>query len=157
MHFPAKKSPEDIDPVSLTEPALSASEWDEYLRGWSLFNSGEFWHAHEAWENVWRQRREDSRIFFQGIIQLAAGLHLLLRADRFAGMMRNFDKAEEKLRIFPDRFLGVNVAAVLSSLHHIRQRAGELGPERIRQFDRTQFPRVSVHPDRSISSTVPHR
>ncbi len=157
MQIPSKKRPEDINPIGLTEPTLSVSEWDEYLRGWGLFNTTEFWDAHEAWENVWRQRKEDSRIFFQGIIQFAAALHLLLEAKRFAGMMRNFDKAEEKLRLFPRRFLGLDVTSVLSSLSGIRERAGRLGPERIHQFDRTLLPRFTVHRDYPFPSTVPHR
>jgi uncharacterized protein len=157
MRVPGKKKPEEIDPRQLTEPLLLDSEREEYLRGWSLFNNTEFWHAHEAWENVWKRRSEDSRIFFQGIIQFAAALHLLMDTRRFDGMMRNFDKAEKKLRLFPHHFLGVDVSAVLSSLSQLRDTASRLGPERLRQFDPTLLPRFTVNSEPSTSPTAPHR
>ncbi|MDH3251798.1 MAG: DUF309 domain-containing protein [Ignavibacteria bacterium] len=144
MPAPAKKKPEEINPGELTEPSLSEEEWKEYMSGWDLFNRGEFWHAHEAWESVWKRRTEDSRIFFQGIIQLAAALHLLMKADRFDGMIRNFEKAEKKLRLFPEYFLRTNVRALLWSLEQVREEALRLGPDNLRRFDRTLLPGVTL-------------
>ena len=41
-----------------------------------LFNSGEYWLAHEALETVWRSIiKEDEARVFQGLIQAAALLH----------------------------------------------------------------------------------
>jgi len=40
-----------------------------------LFNSGEYWSAHEALETVWRSIiKEDEARVFQGLIQAAAAL-----------------------------------------------------------------------------------
>ena len=115
-----KKSVKDIDVTLLHEPPMSAEDWREFEEGWQLFNNRQFWNAHEAWENVWKRRPEESRIFFQGIIQLAAAYHLLLVKQRYGGMMRNFEKAEEKLRLFPTTFLGVNVQLLLDSIDDAR-------------------------------------
>jgi len=64
----SKKTIHEIDRSCLVEPALSKEDWDEYWRGWQLFNERQFWHAHEAWENIWKRCPAESRIFFQGII-----------------------------------------------------------------------------------------
>ncbi|HEX5579276.1 MAG TPA: DUF309 domain-containing protein, partial [Candidatus Limnocylindria bacterium] len=48
----------------------------------SLFNEVRYWHAHEAWETLWRAAPDDERDFYQGLIQLAAGLLHLQRRNR---------------------------------------------------------------------------
>jgi len=48
-----------------------------------LFNSGEFWLAHEALETVWRSiiKEDDARVW-QGLIQAAAALLHRARGNR---------------------------------------------------------------------------
>ena len=67
-------------------PPLDPTEADELLRrGVSLFNGLRYWHAHEAWETLWRAADEEDRDFYQGLIQVAAGLlHLQRRNARGA-------------------------------------------------------------------------
>lgn len=139
-----KKSASEIDVALLSEPALSAEEWREYEEGWRLFNERQFWQAHEAWENVWRRRPEESRIFFQGIIQLAAAYHLLVVKKRYGGTMRNFEKAEEKLRLFPSFFLGVKVGDLLQAIDGARAEVRRVGAENLSVFDLSVIPVVVV-------------
>jgi predicted metal-dependent hydrolase len=47
--------------------------------GRAAFNRGEYWAAHELWEQVWRTLDGPERTSVQGLIQLAAGLHHLQR------------------------------------------------------------------------------
>jgi len=64
-------------------PPLTASEANElFRRGVSLFNEVRYWHAHEAWETLWRAAPDEERDFYQGLIQLAAGLLHLQRRNR---------------------------------------------------------------------------
>jgi predicted metal-dependent hydrolase len=55
-------------------------------RGIDLFNSGEYWHAHEAWELEWMpDRKGPDAGFYKGLIQVAAGcLHYTRRNRRGA-------------------------------------------------------------------------
>jgi predicted metal-dependent hydrolase len=53
-----------------------------FRRGVSLFNEVRYWHAHEAWETLWRAAPDEERDFYQGLIQLAAGLLHLQRRNR---------------------------------------------------------------------------
>lgn len=50
--------------------------------GRAAFNRGEFFAAHELWEDVWRELAGDERVLAQGLIQIAAGLHHLQRGRR---------------------------------------------------------------------------
>jgi predicted metal-dependent hydrolase len=66
--------------------ALDPAEADRlFAEGVSLFNGVRYWHAHEAWETLWRSAPDEERDFYQGLIQLAAGLlHLQRRNARGA-------------------------------------------------------------------------
>lgn len=44
-------------------------------QGVMLFNAGLFFEAHEALENVWRDAQGDTKVFLQGMAQIAAALH----------------------------------------------------------------------------------
>ena len=72
-------------------PPIDAAQADEiFRRGISLFNGVRYWHAHEAWEELWRAAPDEERDFYQGLILLAAGLLHLQR--------RNARGARNKLR-----------------------------------------------------------
>ena len=45
-----------------------------YLAGIVLFNRGDFFEAHEVWEQLWMEPGEDKK-FFQGLIQAAVALN----------------------------------------------------------------------------------
>ena len=49
-------------------------ECESYLRGIDLFNTGYYWEAHEAWENVWNAlgREGLEADLLKGLIKLAA-------------------------------------------------------------------------------------
>jgi hypothetical protein len=80
-------------------PPIPADQAEEFFRrGVSLFNGARYWHAHEAWEELWRAAADPERDFYQGLIQLAAGLLHLQR--------RNLRGARNKLREGTDRLRG---------------------------------------------------
>jgi predicted metal-dependent hydrolase len=47
--------------------------------GRRAFNRGEFYEAHEFWEEVWNEIDDPERAWVQGMIQIATGLHKLVR------------------------------------------------------------------------------
>ena len=52
------------------------AEYDErYLRGVALFNAGEYFDAHEVWEDLWRDCPAADRRFYQSLIQAAVALY----------------------------------------------------------------------------------
>jgi hypothetical protein len=105
-----RKAVDGIDPTKLTELALTDEDREDFKRGIRLFNEGRFWHAHEAWEQVWRRHPEDGRLFIQGLIQMAAAFHLLIDKKRYVGARSNFDKALTRLVLFEPTFLDLPVS-----------------------------------------------
>lgn len=115
MHIPKKRA-EQVRKERLQEPDLGGDERVLFEEGIRLFNARRYWDAHESWEEVWRRREEESRIFFQGIIQAAAGFHLVVEHPRLGGASKNLAKSLEKLDLFPERFLGIDVAQLRRSI-----------------------------------------
>jgi predicted metal-dependent hydrolase len=90
-------------------PPLPAPEADElFRRGVALFNGVRYWHAHEAWETLWRAAPDQERDFYQGLIQLAAGLLHLQRRNR-RGARNKLSEGVAKLKPYQPAHGGIFV------------------------------------------------
>ena len=139
-----KKRGEEIDRSDLSEPNLTSDEWKRFFEGVALFNERKFWEAHEAWEDVWKIREEDSRILFQAIIQAAAAYHLVLVKRRYVGAHNNINKALKKLELFSGRFLGIDVDDLRSILVASKSEMERLGADRFQDFPERLVPMLKV-------------
>lgn len=109
-----------------SESALGPS----FVRGVSLFNAGQWWEAHEAWEEVWHAATGDDRLFVQGLILLAAALHKRWQHGSLSA--RNYHKALAKWKSLPPQMYGLELLqvqqAVWEALHEAGQRP-QLAPQ----------------------------
>ncbi|HSG38028.1 MAG TPA: DUF309 domain-containing protein [Thermoanaerobaculia bacterium] len=98
-------------------PAFSPEERRRlFRRGLDLFNSGSFYEAHEAWEDIWRSTTPEPKDLFQGLIQVAAALHQSLDLKRTAGPRRTFAKARRRLEPFAPVSHGLDITDLLESV-----------------------------------------
>ncbi|MGN6184886.1 MAG: DUF309 domain-containing protein [Thermoanaerobaculia bacterium] len=105
------------------------------LRGIALFNDCHFWHAHEAWEELWLAATGEEKIFLQGLIQLAAAYHHVQRGTMRGGV-RLFDASLSKLSPFPNGYLGIDRASVIERAIEHREKIA-----RGEQIDGTELPK----------------
>jgi predicted metal-dependent hydrolase len=90
-------------------PALDPDEVDRLFReGIALFNGVRYWHAHESWETLWRAAGDDDRDFYQGLIQVAAGL-LHLQRRNLRGARLKLEQGIDKLRPYEPAHRGIFV------------------------------------------------
>lgn len=80
----------------------------EYLQGIELFNRGEFFEAHEAWESVWLRSQGPMRLFYQALIQSAAAM-LHQRNGNRVGADNLYRLSLEKFADLPDAMLGLDL------------------------------------------------
>jgi predicted metal-dependent hydrolase len=87
----------------------------EYLHGIELFNSGKYWEAHEAWEEIWRVSQGDLKLFYQGLIQAAAAL---LHYDRhnLRGTNLCMNNALAKLEKLASPFMSLDLSRFTAQL-----------------------------------------
>lgn len=79
-----------------------------FRRGIALFNGVRYWHAHEEWERLWRAAPDAERDFYQGLIQVAAGL-LHLQRRNLRGARTKLSEGLERLRPYQPAHQGVFV------------------------------------------------
>ena len=90
-----------------------------YLAGVRLFNSGHYYEAHEALEEVWRGCAKGSpeRLFYQALIQIAAAC-LHRRRGRWRPALLQYGRAMEKLdRLVQPVLLGMDLDALRTAAH----------------------------------------
>jgi predicted metal-dependent hydrolase len=95
-------------------------DWSEgaLAEGLRLYEAGEFFTAHEAWESVWLAAPEPEKTFLQGLIQVTAAFHHLQR-DNPLGAMLLLQAALRRLDRYPDSFGGISLTVLR---HDIRER-----------------------------------
>jgi uncharacterized protein len=76
-------------------------------RGRALFNARLFWEAHEAWEAAWMEEGGDTRLFLQGLIQVAAGYYKAFVQEQPVGCVKLLGTGLDKLRPLDGRFGGI--------------------------------------------------
>jgi len=102
--------------VSL-HPVLSADERRRLLRvGLELFHQGDFFAAHETWEEVWRSTTPEPKTLLQGLIQVAAALHQIRDLHRREGPRGTLAKARRNLEPYAPTALGLDVEDLLRAV-----------------------------------------
>ena len=93
-----------------------ASSTPRLLRGVELFNSGQYWEAHEVWEAEWTpDRRGPDSGFYKGLIQIAAGCLHYTRHNR-RGAVNKWTSGADYLRPYLPTHRGVHLAALVATV-----------------------------------------
>ena len=91
---------------------------DLFQDGIFFFNAGRYFEAHEAWEEVWREARGPLRLFYQGLIQAAVGLHHLGQGN-LKGATAQLRKSLSKLDQYPERFCRIDNKKLIADLRRV--------------------------------------
>ena len=101
-----------------------------YLTGVELFNAGEFFEAHEVWEDLWMECSSAERRFFQALIQAAVALHHFGRGNS-TGATRLFHSGRRYMEPYRPAYLGLDVEQFWKTMEaHLAPAltGGESGP-----------------------------
>jgi predicted metal-dependent hydrolase len=95
---------------------------DTFERGLALFNRGEFFGCHEAWEELWLHSSGSDKVFYQGLIQAAVAI---LHAERgnLRGATSTWRKACVKLDALPAIHMGIALGEFRDALTEFFQDA----------------------------------
>jgi uncharacterized protein len=118
-----------------------------FTRGVEHFNAGEFWEAHESWEELWLAAESDLVEFLQGLIQLAAAYHHVKRGT-WRGAVRLFDASLRRLDPFPVVYCGLDRSAAVTAARDHRERTARSvqsgAPDALSE---SEYPRLSPVPE----------
>ena len=63
--------------------------------GWAAavaeFNAGNYFEAHEIWEGLWNEAVGEEKLFYQGLVQVAAG-YAKLAVGEVSGARKLFER-----------------------------------------------------------------
>src|SRR5436309_15627145 len=91
---------------------------DLLAEGINFFNNGRYFEAHETWEDLWRRTRGPLRLFYQGLVQAAVGLHHLGRGN-LNGARAQLKKSISKLEQYPERFCQIDNGQFVADLRRV--------------------------------------
>lgn len=126
-------------------PVLTAGERRRLLRdGIDQLHRGDFFAAHETWEEVWRSTTPEPKTLLQGLIQVAAALHQIRDLQRREGPRRTLAKARRNLEPYAPSALGLDIEGLLRSVaawqDWIERQDGEPPePPRVRVVDEEEL------------------
>jgi len=86
-----------------------------FHEGLHLFNTGRWFEAHEAWEDIWHEAEGDRKPFYQGLIQAAVTLEHVRRGNP-RGVRNVFASCRSKFERVPRHMMGVDTHALLEAL-----------------------------------------
>ena len=102
---------------ALEDGALDDAARADLIRGARLFDAGQHFEAHEVWEDRWRVSTDETeRLFFQGLIQLAAALHKRRVMGDPVSAERLLAKGLAKLDAGPAQVHGLDVRALCARM-----------------------------------------
>jgi hypothetical protein len=120
-----------------------------------LFNRGQFFEAHEVWEDAWRRARDADEVFLHGLIQVAAGFHKL-QCGQPSGTVSLLTKGVAKLTaVPPDAFIPElpSFRASVGTWKEIAARMTERGADELDVSALPRLPDPRRHPlERRIDS-----
>ena len=90
-----------------------------YQEGLNYFKSGDYFEAHESWEDLWSDFYLEDRKFIQGLIQLSVSF-VHLERENMNGAKSLLNKSIEKFQLFSGVHRNVNLESLVRlSLIHI--------------------------------------
>ena len=115
--YRGEKAPHD--PGLMAWEELNETQKSLFIEGCNLFNEGKFWHAHEAWEDLWKSLKPLGKKVetdaVQGIIQIAALLYNYER-EKIRGVVNMASKLLVRLSGIEHGIWGVDVSKLRTSL-----------------------------------------
>ncbi len=106
------------------------------LRGLREFNRREFYECHETLEEAWMAESGPVRDLYRVILQVSVAYYHITN-ENYNGAIKMFLRAVQWFAPLPDSCQGIDIAALRENVTAVRAHLEALGPDRIRDFDRT--------------------
>ena len=86
-----------------------------YKEGLNYYKSGDYFEAHESWEDLWSDFYLEDRKFIQGLIQLSVSF-VHLERENMNGAKSLLNKSIEKFQLFSGVHRNVNLESLVRQI-----------------------------------------
>ncbi len=125
-------------PMKSSDCADTAAIHPRAADGLRLFNQGQYFEAHEALEDAWRDEPGPIRELYRGILQ-AAVVYLHIRRGNYSGSLKVFRRSQRWLNGWPEVCRGIQVGRLRTDLENAIHLVRKLTPTGIGKFDPSFF------------------
>jgi len=108
--------------------AYASEEATIFHKGVELFNEGEWFEAHEAWEDIWAAAEGDKRRFFQGLIQYAVTIEHIRRGNP-RGVRSVYRTAVQKFDRLSGNYMGIDLEQLHAAMKSFVDPVLNMGPK----------------------------
>jgi uncharacterized protein len=124
----------------------SAAYDPRYLAGILLFNRGDYFEAHEVWEELWTDTAGPERRFHQGLIQAAVALCHFCNGN-VRGAAKLYRTSRDYMEKFPSPHWGLDTAAFWRQMERcFAPLLSQPEPDRRVEPDETLLPTITLEP-----------
>jgi len=111
-----------------------------YLKGIEFFNDCEFFEAHDVWEELWAdiQGTDNSRKFYQGLIQVAVCLHHFVNGN-IRGAKKLFITSTDYLEPYAPKYAELDVDKLIKDLEYCCEEI---------LASTEEFPKIEIDPEK---------
>jgi len=96
-----------------------------YLKGLEKYKEGDFYLAHEYWEDLWHNKQIKDRLFIQGLIQISASFYKI-QVGNLRGARSLLDKSLNKFEKYSGIHRNINVDKLNQDLLAIKHKYNEI-------------------------------
>lgn len=129
---------------SSSPPGISPRTARALARGIVLYNGGQFWEAHEAWEEGWMEEEGQTRLFLQGLIQVAAGYYKATVQRQPRGCVKLLKSGLDKLGTMPEGMGGLALRRFVAQVERTLSEATRWLSGEGRGLPREMIPRIEL-------------
>jgi hypothetical protein len=106
----------------------ASEEATMFHEGVKLFNDGEWFDAHEAWEDIWAVAEGEKRRFYQGLIQYAVTIEHIRRGNP-RGMRSVYRTAVQKFNGLSGIYMGIDIEQLYAAMKTFVKPVLNMGPK----------------------------
>ena len=110
-----------------------------FNEGLEYYRSGEYFEAHESWEELWSDFYLEDRRFIQGLIQLSVSF-VHLENNNLKGAKSLLNKCKEKFLEFNHTQRGISVGGLISNINQVNDAYERLNSSK--DFDWELVPKI---------------
>ncbi|MAT58580.1 MAG: hypothetical protein CMF23_11475 [Ignavibacteriae bacterium] len=112
-------------------------------QGIYLFNSSNFFEAHDYFEDLWNEAERKDRKFYQALVQISVGsFHLI--SKNYKGALSQYCKGTSKLIAYVPNYNGVNTAKLLMEIEILISDLNAYFEEKICSVEPNKIPKIEL-------------
>ena len=108
----------------------------EAIKGLELFNTGEYFDAHEELEHAWKADQSAGRDLYRSVLQIAVA-YLQIERGNYNGAIKMLQRVKQWIDPLPAQCRGIEVGRLRDDATAVYEHLQALGRERMGEFDRS--------------------